>query len=173
MQRIAIIGSGGAGKSTLARKIGKQLQIEVVHLDRLFWKPDWVMSSREEQKALYQPLISQTTWIIDGNYGATMDIRLQEADTVIYLDFPRMLCIYRVLKRRFQYHKQSRPDMADGCLERLDFTFLKWLWNYSKNNRPLTLEKLAALPDEKRVIILRNPKDVERFLASIGDVYHS
>lgn len=173
MQRIAIIGSGGAGKSTLARKIGKQLQIEVVHLDRLFWKPDWVMSSKEEQKALYQPLINQMAWIIDGNYGETMDIRLQEADTVIYLDFSRMLCIYRVLKRRFQYHKQSRPDMADGCLERLDFTFLKWLWNYPKNNRPLTLAKLAALPNEKRVIILRNTKDVERFLASIGDVYHS
>ncbi|MCM3388788.1 DNA topology modulation protein [Ureibacillus chungkukjangi] len=167
MKRIAIIGSGGAGKSTLARKLGKLLKIEVFHLDALFWKPGWVGASREEQKMVQSELVENEYWIFDGNYGGTMDIRLNKADTVIFLDFPRTLCAYRIIKRRFQYRNKTRPDMGEGCDERLDLEFLKWVWNFPKTKRLEILRKLESFSSNKEIIILTSPKEIKRFLHTI------
>ena len=127
MNKIMIIGSGGAGKSTLARKLGEKLNIEVFHLDSLLWRPNWEMVSREEQREIQNDLIKKEQWIIDGNYGGTMDVRLEAADTIIFMDFPRVICLYRAVKRYFQYRGKSRPDMVEGNDERLDWNFLKWI----------------------------------------------
>lgn len=81
MKKIMLIGSGGAGKSTLARKIGQILAIEVTHLDTLMWRSNWEIIDRNEQMDIQQKLVRKDEWIIDGNYGGTMDIRLREADT--------------------------------------------------------------------------------------------
>ncbi|MET3576327.1 adenylate kinase family enzyme [Bhargavaea ullalensis] len=102
MDRIMLIGSGGAGKSTLARKLGERLGIDVHHLDALLWKPGWELTTRDEQRKIQSGLFDGKRWIVDGNYGATMDERLQAADTVIFLDMPRRLCLYRILKRRIR-----------------------------------------------------------------------
>jgi adenylate kinase family enzyme len=125
MKKVILIGSGGSGKSTLARKIGEILSIEVYHLDAIFWKPGWIGTPKEEQKAVQEELTSRKSWIIDGNYGSTMDIRLQAADTIIFFDLSKWVCLYRVLKRRFQYRNKKREDMGEGCEERIDFRFLK------------------------------------------------
>jgi adenylate kinase family enzyme len=103
---------------------------------------------------------------MDGNYGGTIDARLAACDTVIFLDLSRLRCLWRVLARRLRYHGQSRPDMAADCPEHLDWEFVRWIWNYPRRTRPQLLQKLAALRDEKRVIVLRTPRDVSRFLAS-------
>src|SRR5690242_17455985 len=95
MKKIILIGSGGSGKSTLARQLGNKLNIKVHHLDALFWKPNWEGVPREEQIAVQNNLIKDEKWIIDGNYGGTMDIRLNAADTIIFLDIHRTICIYR------------------------------------------------------------------------------
>lgn len=167
MKRIALIGSGGSGKSTLARKLGTKLNIEVYHLDALLWKPNWQPTSKEEQRKIQMELVKKEEWIIDGNYNGTMDIRLREADTIIFLDFSRVLCTYRALKRMIQYRNRKRPDMAEGVKERFDLNFMKWIWNYPRTIRPLVLKRLEKLPNDKVIIILKSPKEAQHFLNSI------
>ncbi|WP_213525866.1 DNA topology modulation protein [Paenibacillus sp. J31TS4] len=167
MKKIILIGSGGSGKSTLARQLGEKLKLEVYHLDALFWKPNWVGVPKEEQTTVQNELVKKERWIIDGNYGGTMGIRLQAADTILFLDLPRTVCVYRAVKRIVQYRKKTRPDMGEGCPERVSLAFLKWIWKYPDTNRPGILKKLEELSTEKQVIILRSPKEVRRFLESI------
>lgn len=93
-----------------------------------------------------------------------MDIRLREADTIIFLDFSRVLCTYRALKRMIQYRNRRRPDMAEGVKERFDLNFVKWIWNYPKNVRPVVLKRFEELPNDKVVIILKSPKEARNFL---------
>ncbi|MEH2257160.1 AAA family ATPase [Nostoc sp.] len=123
MKKILIIGSGGAGKSTLARELGTILSLEVIHLDAWYWNPGWVETPKTEWQSIIQDLTLRESWIMDGNYGGTLDVRLSVADTVIFLDFPRILCLSRVIKRRFTYAGQSRPDMALDCPESPSITF--------------------------------------------------
>lgn len=167
MNKIMIIGSGGAGKSTLARKLGEKLNIEVFHLDSLLWRPNWEMVSREEQREIQNDLIKKEQWIIDGNYGGTMDVRLEAADTIIFMDFPRVICLYRAVKRYFQYRGKSRPDMVEGNDERLDWNFLKWIWNYPRDKRPGILKTLEWLALQKQVVILHSPKEADLFLSEL------
>ncbi|GLX69050.1 DNA topology modulation protein [Paenibacillus glycanilyticus] len=167
MNRIAIIGSGGAGKSTLARKLGLQLHQEVSHLDALFWKPNWVAAPKSEQITVQTELVKQDRWIIDGNYGGTLDIRLNAADTIIFLDYPRILCLYRALKRVFQYRRRTRPDMGPGCKEKVDLPFLKWIWNFPRTTKPGIVSKLEQLSGEKRILVFRSPGEVNWFLKKL------
>lgn len=164
MKKIILIGSGGAGKSTLARKIGEKLAMNVVHLDALFWKPNWTPVTKGEQRRIQDELVQNDTWIIDGNYGATIDIRMKAADTIIFLDISRTICLYRVLKRRLKYRNRTRPDMGAGCNEKIDIHFLKWIWEYPKTKKPEILMKLKQYEEEKELIILKTPREIEVFL---------
>lgn len=164
MNKIILIGSGGSGKSTLAKRLGEKLNKEVYHLDALFWKPNWVGVSRDEQIEVQNELVQKEEWIIDGNYGGTMDIRLHAADTIIFLDINRVICVYRAFKRMVKYRNKTRPDMGAGCPERLDFNFLKWIWDYPKKKRPEIVQRLDQLANEKNVIVLKSPKEVQLFL---------
>ena len=94
-EKVILIGSGGSGKSTLARQLGNKLNIKVHHLDALFWKPNWEGVPKEEQRTVQNELVKEDEWIIDGNYGGTMDIRMNAADTIIFLDIHRTICAYR------------------------------------------------------------------------------
>ncbi|QHS21755.1 DNA topology modulation protein [Virgibacillus sp. MSP4-1] len=167
MKRIAIIGSSGSGKSTLARSIGKILHIEVYHLDQLFWKPGWVLATLEEQKRIQHEITSQEHWIIDGTYSSTMDIRLKHADTIIFLDLPRLLCVYRVVKRRIHYRNRTRPDMGEDCEEKLDWEFLSYVWNFPKTNKPKIENYLLHRRANQEVIVLSSLKEIRIFLDKI------
>lgn len=159
-----LIGSGGAGKSTLARRLGENLHIEVIHLDTLMWRPGWQFVEKVEQIQIQRKLVQKDEWIIDGNYSSTFDIRLDRADTIIFLNYSRYLCLYRALKRMVHYRNKTRPDMVEGNDERLDVNFLKWIWNYPNKIKPKVMDKLSQLPKEKEVIILNNPKEAENFV---------
>ncbi|MFZ5828343.1 MAG: DNA topology modulation protein [Bacillota bacterium] len=163
MQRIAIIGSPGSGKSTLAQEMGKALDLPVHHLDRLFWRPGWVAPERPAWVAVQEELVKGERWIIDGNYGGTMPIRLGAADTVIFLDLPRLLCLWRAVRRLVQYRRSGRPDMAEGCEERLSWEFLRYIWAFPKQQRPRVRELLGEVGPPKRVIHLQRVREVEEF----------
>lgn len=164
MKKISIIGSGGAGKSTLAVKLGKKLQIPVYHLDALYWKPGWVETEREKWRSIQEDLCSQDSWILDGNYGATLDVRLKSSDTIIFLDINPYLCLARVIWRSIRSYGQTRSDMAEGCREQFDLGFYKWILNYPVNKKPGIMNQLKALPRDKKVIVLNSPSQVKRFL---------
>lgn len=167
MKRIAIIGSGGSGKSTLARKMGDKLNLEVWYLDRLLWKPNWQLTTREEQREIQNELIAKDRWIIDGNYTRTLDIRLNAGDTIVFLDISKVICVTRVLKRMIRFRNRTRPDMREGCNEKIDFSFIKWVWGFPKTQRPYILTKLEQLSTNKEIIVLKSPKEVQRFLDNL------
>jgi adenylate kinase family enzyme len=166
MERIMIIGCGGAGKSTLARSLGEKTGLPVIHLDKLFWKPGWVSLSREEFDLLHQGAIEQEKWIIDGNFDRTMAQRMDRCDAVIYLDFSRWACVKGVLKRIITTYGTVRPDMGEGCPERFSLEFLVWVWNFNKNKRENIYNLLNQHPD-KEVHILKNRRSARKFLANL------
>lgn len=144
--RILVIGCSGAGKSTLARAIADRYGLPVVHLDRHYWRPGWVAPDEAEWLADVARLIQEPAWVMDGNYSRTMPQRLAIADAVVHLDLPRWLCLLRVLRRIALGYGRSRPDVAPGCPERLDWAFFKWVWNYPRRTRPKTCALLRAFP---------------------------
>ena len=168
MKRIAIIGSSGAGKSTLAVSLGQKLDLPVIHLDAYYWQPGWRETGTRQWWEMQQELIKDACWIIDGNYGGTLDIRLAAADTIIWLDFNRYLCLSRVLKRYLQYSGKTRPDMAAGCPERLNGEFLKYVWDFPRLQRPKIQAKLNEYDREKQIIILQNPRQMLNLLKRIN-----
>ncbi len=168
MKRVAIIGSGGAGKTTLAHALGEKTGLPVVHLDRLYWNAGWVETPHDEWLGRQNSFLAQDCWIVDGNYGSTMDVRLAAADTVIFLDLPRLRCLWRIFKRRLKYHNRSRPDMTEDCPERLTGEFLRFVWTYPETRRPVILDKLRGL-EGKQVIRLQSVREVEIFLARLPE----
>lgn len=167
MSRIMVIGPSGAGKSTLARQLGSLLKMDVIHLDRRYWNAGWRETPKPEWSEKVAAMTQGEEWIIDGNYSSTMDIRLKRADRVVFLDFSRARCIVRAVKRRIQWQGKTRPDMAEGCPERIDWKFLKWIWTYPKRSRPATLERLKHLPPGTKVYVLNKPREVKNFLAKV------
>ena len=166
MQRILIIGCGGAGKSTLARQLGEKLGLPVVHLDKLFWHPGWVESTKEEIDAKIFAELQKPQWIMDGNYNRTLPERVKYCDTIIYLDFSRMACLMGVLKRVLTTYGKVRPDMGAGCPERFDLEFLKWVWNFNKEKRQ-SYYKLLNETEGINTIVLKNRRMVKRFLKEL------
>lgn len=167
LRRIIVIGSGGSGKSTLARRLGARLGLEVLHLDARYWQKGWVETPKDVWAEQVEALLARESWIIDGNYSGTMRRRLEACDTVVFLDLPRTLCLWRVVKRRFVYFKRSRPDMAEGCRERINLEFLRWVWDYPVRTRPKVLEMLASVPPDKRIVRLTSRAEVESFIDSL------
>ena len=170
MKRVLIIGSGGAGKSTLARRLGEAIGIEVVHLDRLHWKPNWTSPPKDEWRKTVSEALEKESWIMDGNFGGTMEMRLKACDTVIYMDFPRTICLYRAVKRALTYYNKTRPDMGEGCNEKLDLEFLSWVWNFPKITKPVIEERLKRFGEEKTIIRLNSPRATEDFLRNLGKI---
>lgn len=164
MRRVLVIGCGGAGKSTFASALGRLTALPVVHLDQEYWQPAWAATPAEVWERRIATLVEGRRWILDGNYGATLAPRLAACDTVIFLDLPRALCVWRVIRRWWRYRGQERPDMSAGCPERLSWEFLRWIWTYPRRRRPAILSRLAALGTDQRAVVLRSRAEVAAFL---------
>ena len=167
MERVMIIGCGGAGKSTLARKLGEKTGLPVVHLDQIYWEPgNWKHLEKPEFERRLAVELEKPRWILDGNFNRTMEVRLERCDTVIYLDFPRLVCLKNWLGRVIQNWGHHRPDMTPGCNEWIDPEFVKWIWNFNKQNRARYYALLNDAKD-KQVIILKSRRQVQKFLDSL------
>ncbi len=165
MRRVCIIGCGGSGKSTLAVKLGTLLDLPVVHLDAVHWRPNWEKPPRDVWRCEHGELLERETWILDGNYGSTMRERIDASDTVVLLALSRFTCLYRIVKRSFTHLGRSRPDLNPGCREQLpDREFLEWVWNYNRTHLPGILDDLERVRNDKDVVILRSRAEVTRFL---------
>jgi len=162
MRKVLVIGSGGAGKSTVARRLSELLNIQVLHLDQFYWSSGWIEMEKPEWTRTVEQLLAKDEWIMDGNYSGTLDLRVAACDTVVFLDLPRTVCLWRVLKRAVIYRNRSRPDMAAGCHEKLNWKFVAWIWNYPRRSRSGIVQLLEAQSDEKTIVWLRSQSDLNR-----------
>lgn len=172
MKRIIVMGvSAGVGKSTFARKLGERLGIDVCHLDKLYWKPNWVEASLEEFVAAQEKIVALDQWIIEGNYANTYDIRVKNADTIIYLELPLGVCLYRVFKRWLLNIGRTRPDIGEGCKEKLDYDFIKFIcttYSPRKKKMKARVEDFKRLGPDKNVIMLKNKREIRSYLDTLS-----
>jgi adenylate kinase family enzyme len=166
MKKVLVIGSCGAGKSAFTRRLTEILRLELIHLDKFYWRPGWIEPPKDEWREIVAGLVRRDSWIIDGNYSGTLEMRLAVCDMVILLDMPRLVCLWRVLKRIILYREGNRPDMAAGCHERFDLKFLKYVWNFPRHSLPKVKEKLRLHCQNKTVVVLKSQRDIESFLAN-------
>ena len=165
MQRVAIVGSGGAGKTTFAVACSALTGLPVVHLDEHYWHPGWIESDPEEWRDRQVELLSGDKWIVDGNYGNTLDLRLGLVDTIIWLDFPRYVCVRGAVRRiLFNYR---RPTQAAGCPERFDREFLLWVWKFQQESRPKLVDAIHRYGRGVDVLRFESRRETRKFLRNL------
>lgn len=164
MNKILIIGPNGSGKSIFANKLGEKLNREVIHLDKVYYKSGWKrrFQTRDEWKQAVRDLVSQNNWIIDGHYNSTLNIRIPAADTIIFLNFNKILCLYRVFRRTL--NKTQPFDKPEGNLNRLSYNLLKKLIIFPKKK---ILKMLEQYRSTKKIFIVKNNKDLDKLLEKL------
>lgn len=166
MQRVLVVGCAGAGKSSFARRLAGATGLPLVHLDQHYWRSGWVEPEKEDWQAQVEALAAEPRWIMDGNYGGSLDIRFRRADAVFVLDMPRRLCLWRVVLRTCRHLGRTRADMTEGCPERFDAEFLRYVWTYGRDHRPRLQKALDGFGGALR--ILSRPAEVEAYFRSAG-----
>ncbi|WP_234033733.1 P-loop NTPase family protein [Qipengyuania gaetbuli] len=134
-------------------------------MDHLGWLPGWVETDKHELREKLGALVATDRWLIEGNYGSTLDLRLPRADAIIYLDFPIGLCLWRLMLRVFRHRGTTRPDMTEGCPERFDLEFFLYVLFWNRGPRPRTEQALEG--HQAKIIRLRGPKELKRWLAAL------
>jgi adenylate kinase family enzyme len=168
MNRILVIGNAGAGKSTFARRLGGKLGLPVIHLDSHFWRPGWQIPETSAWRQQLIALAVSPLWVMDGNYINTFDIRMPCADSLVWLDHPRGTCMRRVLMRTIIGHGRTRSDLAEGCPDRFDIAFLRYVWNFQVKQRPRIIGGIEQFGSHLRVIRLACDREVENFLTLVA-----
>ncbi len=168
MKKVIILGSPGAGKSTFSFALAEKTGFPLYHLDKMFWREGWVSIEKEEFDTELMQILQRDEWIIDGNYGRTIPMRLEKCDTVFYLDYPRLVCFFGVIRRVLGSLGKTRPDMAEGCPERFNREFLKHVWTFRKKKRAKILALLDA--SNAQIHIFRSRKEAKRYLDDMEKV---
>ncbi len=147
-RRIVVIGRGGAGKTTVALQLGRELGLPVVHLDRLYWGPGWQPVDPELFLERQAAAIAADAWVIDGGYLASggWDARVERADVVVLVEAPLTVCLRRILRRSLSRSGGRRPDLPDGCDESFSLFFLRWTIGWSRRNKEALARIERILP---------------------------
>jgi adenylate kinase family enzyme len=168
MRRVLVVGCGGAGKTTFARRLAEKLALPVVHLDSHFWRPRWQAPDRETWREQVVALAARPEWVMDGNYSNTYDIRMPRADYLVWLDYPRRICMRRVITRMVRGYGRTRIDMAENCPEHFDLAFLRYVWNFPHAHRPRIVAGIAQYGGNLHMATLSSDRDAEKFLSTLG-----
>jgi adenylate kinase family enzyme len=161
------MGSPGSGKSTFARRLSHLTGIPVVSLDALYWKPGWQPSEAAEFEARLAEAVRRPRWIIDGDYiWWAGDIRRNVADAVIWFDLPRRTCMAGIMSRIATTYGRVRPEMAEGCPERINAEFFRYVWTYRREKRPKLLKYLEGLRADQSLICFIDRTQAEQYLAN-------
>jgi adenylate kinase family enzyme len=166
VDRIVIIGCGGSGKSHLSRSLGILLGITPVHLDGLYYDQDWKPLDKEQFAALQRNLVTAPRWIIDGNYASSLPIRLQAADTVIFLDLPGWTCLRGIAHRRLRHLGGQHKDI--GVYDRITWDFVRYIQGYRRQMAPRVRRLIADHAGNAQVIVLRRRRAARDYLAVVS-----
>jgi adenylate kinase family enzyme len=168
MRRALVIGISGAGKSTFSKRLAEATRLPLIHLDREFWQPGWNVTLREPWRAKVKQLAQRESWIMDGNFDSSLDLRLPRADTVFWFDYPTFRCLRRVLWRTAVTYGQVRSDLAPGCPERWDLPFLRYVWNFNARDRNDVVGALERYGKHAVLHVFRRDADVKRYLETLA-----
>jgi adenylate kinase family enzyme len=161
-----VVGGPGSGKTTLALALGRRTGLPVRHMDHVHWQPGWVERDRSEKDRLTRAIHAEPAWIFEGGHSRTYDERAARADTLIWLDLPMGLRIWRVLRRTVRDYGRSRADLPPGCPEKFDPRFLLFIVSSRQRSRQKIAALIAAHP-HLDVRHLRKAADVRAFLATV------
>jgi len=166
--KISIFGYSGSGKSTLAESLGNHYQIPVLYLDKVQFLPGWKLRDDSEGRQIVADFMKQESWVIDGNYAKYMRLeRLEDADYIIFMGFSRISCLIRVLKRYCKFKNTTRSSMADGCIEKLDGEFVRWVLYKGRDKRTRKQYYRILYQYHKKVFIIKNQKQLNRFMENL------
>jgi adenylate kinase family enzyme len=169
MQRILVMGSSGSGKSTFARRLSDAAGIPSVSLDALFWKPGWQASELSEFDARVIEAAHQPRWVMDGNYtNRTGELRRERADTIFWFDLPRRTCMMGIFGRIITSYGEVRPEMAEGCPEKIDFEFFHYVWTYRQRQRPKLLTFFKGLRPDQTFVCFTQRAQADRYLETLA-----
>lgn len=163
MERVLIIGGNGSGKTTFAKALAEKTGLPLVHLDSLYWKENWESVGREVFDARLEVELNKPKWILDGNMNRTLPHRLEYCDTVFYLDFSSLACLFGVISRTIKYYGKTRPDMGANCPEKISFGFYKEAFLYNKKFRKKYYGFMKEHP-EIEWVVLKNRRKAKKYL---------
>ncbi len=168
--KIAIMGYSGSGKSTLARKLGEIYKADVLHFDTVHFLPDWEIRSREEKERITEEFMNtHDAWVMDGNYSKLFyERRLEEADMISLLLFNRFSCLYRAVRRYRKYKNTTRPDMVEGCNEKLDWAFVKWILHEGRTGKTKARYRSVITKYPQKVIVIRNQRQLDAYCETLS-----
>ena len=169
MQRVLVMGSSGSGKSTFARRLSEMTGLPFVSLDALYWKPGWVASDNAEFGQRVAAVAGRPQWVMDGNFTSSGagELRRQSSDTVIWFDLPRWSCMLGIMKRIAGSYGQVRPEMAEGCPEKFDFEFFRYVWTYRRQQRPKLLKYFEGLRADQSFVRFTERTQANAYLKQI------
>lgn len=168
--KIAIIGYSGAGKSTLAKKLGEKLNADVLHLDSIGFKNDWMKRDLKEQLQLADKVLSKDSWVIDGNWSKIYyERRMNDADKIIFLNFNRFYCLKEAYKRYRKYKNKTRPDMAEGCQEKFDLEFVLWILRNGRKKSAKNRYMAVCREHRDKVLVFKNRKQVVDYIKAFRE----
>lgn len=166
MDRIAILGCGGSGKTFVANWLAALLDLPLTHLDAEFYDGDWNTLAQDKFEQSQRRLVGPPRWVLEGNYASTMSIRLAAADTVIFLDLPAVTCVAGILQRRLRY--RGGQHINDGVYDRVTWSFVRYIWGYRKSMRPKVRRLIAEHGDHARLITLSSRSQTQQFLEALS-----
>lgn len=161
MQKVIVIGCPGSGKSTFSKALHKATGLPLYHLDIIYWNTDGTNVSKDTFMERLHQVMKEESWIIDGNYSSTMELRMQFCDTVFFLDYPTDICIAGIRSRK---DNKERTDIPCTTLEDEDHEFMEFIKNYNSVSRPAVMELLHKY-SHKRIIIFENRNDAKEYLS--------
>jgi adenylate kinase family enzyme len=171
VNRVLVIGCSGSGKSTLSSKLATRFGLRHISMDKeFFWLPGWEARDRAEIARLITAAVAEDRWVMDGTNPSTMPIRLPRTELVIWMRPSRWVSILGVYRRTLRLRGTVRPEMADGCVERLpDREFLSYIWNFERKHAPAVLDMLARHGPQVPVLQLKSHKETAPLLALLPD----
>ena len=167
--KTAVLGYSGSGKSTLAKQLAEHYGVPVLYLDTVQYLPGWKKRGREESRSIVSAFMrDNASWVIDGNYGGFLqEERLRQADRIILLLFPRRICFFRAWKRSFRNRGKTRESMADGCAEKMDMEFARWILFEGRTKKKRKHYRESASLYSDKTLVLKTPGQVREFLEQI------